>query len=60
MWLNHLNVHRRMGFGRAGLCFWDEFAGRLPLLGKIAIPARKFLKQTQSRVMLTEPRYKGI
>ena len=29
-----LNVHKRMGFGRAGLCFWDEFQGRLPLLGK--------------------------
>ena len=29
-----LNVHKRMGLGRAGLCFWDEFPGRLPLLGK--------------------------
>ena len=31
MWLN---VHKKMGLGRAGLCFWDEFLGRLPLLGK--------------------------
>ena len=23
-----------MGLGQAGLCFWDEFPGRLPLLGK--------------------------
>ena len=23
-----------MDFGRTGLCFWDEFPGRLPLLGK--------------------------
>ena len=23
-----------MGFGRAGLCFWDEFPGGLPQLGK--------------------------
>ena len=31
MWLN---VHKRIGLGRAGLCFGDEFPGRLPLLGK--------------------------
>ena len=23
-----------MGLGQAGLYFWDEFSGRLPLLGK--------------------------
>ena len=23
-----------MGLEQAGLCFWDEFPGRLPLLGK--------------------------
>ena len=23
-----------MGLGQAGLCFWSEFPGRLPLLGK--------------------------
>ena len=31
MWLN---VHKRLGLGRAGLYFWDEFPGRLLLLGK--------------------------
>ena len=31
MWFD---VHKRMGFGRAGLYFWDEFPGRLLLLGK--------------------------
>ena len=31
MWLN---VHEKMGFGRAGLYYWDEFPGRLPLRGK--------------------------
>ena len=31
MWLN---VHKRMGLGRAEFYFWDEFPGRLPLLGK--------------------------
>ena len=29
-----LNVHKKMGFGRAARYFWDEFPGRLPLLGK--------------------------
>ena len=32
MWLK---VYKRMGFGRAGLYFWDELPGQLPLLGKI-------------------------
>ena len=31
MWLN---VRKRMGLGRAEFYFWDEFPGRLPLLGK--------------------------
>ena len=29
-----LKVHKRIGFGRAGLYFWVELPGRLPLLGK--------------------------
>ena len=31
MWLN---VHKRLGFVRAGLCVWDELQGWLPLPGK--------------------------
>ena len=31
MWLN---VHKRMGLGRAEFYFWDEFPSRLPLLSK--------------------------
>ena len=29
-----LNVHKRMGLGQTEFYFWDEFPGRLPLLGK--------------------------
>ena len=29
-----LNVHRKMGLGQVGICFYDEFTGQLPLLGK--------------------------
>ena len=29
-----LKVHKRLGFGPAGLCFWDELPGRLPLLAR--------------------------
>ena len=38
MWLK---FHKRIGFGRAGLCFWDELPGRFPLLGTGVLERRK-------------------